>query len=180
MLAPLPESYADLAAEPGPLMLIEGLALHGIRETSGPGSNPVVTGWADEIGGWLASFYKDDSIPWCGLFTGVIAKRAGKPVRQDMLGARNWLKWGNAVSGRPVLGDVLVFERPGGGHVGLYVGEDATAFHVLGGNQGDAVSIVRVAKSRLLGARNFYAIGQPANCRRIWRKPDGGLSVNEA
>ena len=39
------------------------------------------------------------------------------------------------------------------GHVGFYAGEDADAFHVLGGNQGNAVSIVRIGRDRLLGAR---------------------------
>jgi hypothetical protein len=43
------------------------------------------------------------------------------------------------------LGDVLAFVRNGGGHVGLYVDEDASAYHVLGGNQSDRVSITRVA-----------------------------------
>ena len=44
---------------------------------------------------------------------------------------------------------------------------DPLAFHILGGNQGNRVSIVRVSRSRFLGARNFYAIGEPSNVRRI-------------
>ena len=72
------------------------------------------------------------------------------------LGARNWLAFG-VPQQKPALGDVLVFWRgtSGGfsGHVGLYVGEDAQAFHVLGGNQSDAVTIAFFAKSCLLGAR---------------------------
>lgn len=36
------------------------------------------------------------------------------------------------------------------GHVGFYVGEDAKGYYVLGGNQGDKVSVVRIAKDRLL------------------------------
>jgi hypothetical protein len=52
---------------------------------------------------------------------------------------------------------VLVFERPGGGHVGYYFGEDATAYHVLGGNQGDAVTIARIARIAV-----SHADGQPA------------------
>ena len=48
---------------------------------------------------------------------------------------------------------MLVFERGSGGHVGFAVGQDDTHFFVLGGNQSDAVTIARVAKSRLLGAR---------------------------
>ena len=36
-----------------------------------------------------------------------------------------------------MLGDILTFKRNGGGHVGLYVGEDKDCYHVLGGNQGN-------------------------------------------
>ena len=50
-------------------------------------------------------------------------------------------------------GAVLVFSRGSGGHVGFAMGHDDTHFYVLGGNQSDAVTIARIAKSRLLGAR---------------------------
>jgi hypothetical protein len=65
--------------------------------------------------------------------------------------ARNWLLFGQDV--KPVTGAVLVFERGSGGHVGCAVGQDDSHFFVLGGNQSDAVTIARIAKSRLLGAR---------------------------
>ena len=50
-------------------------------------------------------------------------------------------------------GAVLIFSRGSGGHVGFAIGQDDAHFYVLGGNQSDAVTIARVAKSRLLGAR---------------------------
>ena len=65
--------------------------------------------------------------------------------------ARNWLQFG--LETKPVPGAVLIFERGSGGHVGFAVGQDDTHFFVLGGNQSDAVTIARIAKSRLLGAR---------------------------
>ena len=65
--------------------------------------------------------------------------------------ARNWLLFGQAL--KPITGAVLIFERGSGGHVGFAVGQDDTHFYVLGGNQSDAVTIARIAKSRLLGAR---------------------------
>lgn len=43
--------------------------------------------------------------------------------------------------------------RSGGGHVAFAVGEDATHFHVLGGNQGARVSIMRIEKARLAACR---------------------------
>ena len=69
---------------------------------------------------------------------------------------------------------------PGGGHVGLYVGEDASSYFTLGGNQGDAVSIVRITKDRCIGVRRIYAIGKPANVRPIKLAANGALSKNEA
>ena len=54
---------------------------------------------------------------------------------------------------QPINGAVLVFERGTGGHVGFAIGQDDTHFYVLGGNQSDAATIARIAKSRLLSAR---------------------------
>jgi hypothetical protein len=50
-------------------------------------------------------------------------------------------------------GAVLVFKRPGGGHVGFYVGEDATSYFVLGSNQADSVCIERISKDRCVALR---------------------------
>lgn len=82
----------------------------------------------------------------------------------------------------PMLGDVLVFARGRvSGHVGVYVGEDATAYHVIGGNQGDSVSIKRIARSRLLGARRCpWRVNQPSNVRRVQLAASGAVSANEA
>lgn len=177
----LPKSYAYLGREPGPKMLVEALKLFGTLEKPGGADNPVILAWAKEVG--LGSTYRHDSIAWCGLFMAVIAKRAGKPpCPLNPLWALNWATWGNAAD-RPMLGDVLSFRRKTAtgiaGHVGLYVGEDAAAFHVLGGNQGDAVSITRVLKTRLKAARRLYKI-QPENVRVISLSSDGKLSSNEA
>lgn len=185
----LPDRYAWLRSEPAPRMLREALALHGVLEAKGSPSNPEIMQWAQEVSRapgmkWLGSWYSGDDVPWCGLFLGVVALRAGKTVRSGLLSARDWAKWGDAVSGPPKLGDVLVFWRGSihgaNGHVGIYAAEDDEAYHVLGGNQGDRVSIQRVAKARLLAARNFYHTRQPANCRQVFMGPDGPLSQNEA
>lgn len=178
----LPREYRWLASEPAPRMLLEGLKTFGTLEAPGAEDNPVIMGWAKEVGvPKIEQVFTADSVPWCGLWMAVIAKRAGKPVNPNALWARSWLNWGSKVSGEPVLGDVLVFRRGNtSGHVGLYVGEDDGAFHVLGGNQGDKVSIVSIARSRLLGARNHYAVGQPSNCRRVFLSTKGTLSTNES
>ena len=175
----LPEQYGWLAHEPGPRMIVEALGFYGTHELSGAVNNPVIVAWAKEIGERVADVYKADSIPWCGLFMAVVATRAGKEIPRNPLWALSWSAFGTTAS-RPALGDVLVFLRNGGGHVGLYVGEDESAFHVLGGNQSDAVSIKRIARSRLYAARRPAYRTQPANVRPIPLTASGSLSVNEA
>lgn len=172
----LPNQYQYLTKEPGPKMLLEALKLYGVQEKSGTGNNPTILEWAKECG---IKGYNVDSIPWCGLFMAIIAHRAGKPLPKNPLWARDWLNWG-VVSPVPSLGDTLIFTREGGGgHVGLYVGEDALYYHVLGGNQGDAVNIKRIAKSRLLGAAQLYK-NKPNNVRTIRLSTNGIVSTNEA
>ncbi|MCB1501364.1 MAG: TIGR02594 family protein [Bauldia sp.] len=175
----LPERYAWLARETGPRMIVEALKLFGTLEAAGSRNNPTIVAWAKEVGGEVADLYKADSIPWCGLFLAVVAKRAGKVFPQHPLWALSWSAFGSKVTAAG-LGDVLVFTRKGGGHVGLYVGEDAGAFHVLGGNQSDRVCITRVARSRLYAARRPLYRVQPDNVRPLHLEASGALSLNEA
>jgi uncharacterized protein (TIGR02594 family) len=175
----LPSRYGWLAREPGPKMIVEALKLFGTLETPGSANNPTIIAWAKEVGGEVADVYKADSIPWCGLFMAVVAKRAGKEIPNHPLWALSWSAFG-AKSPTAALGDVLVFVRNGGGHVGLYVGEDSSAFHVLGGNQSDRVCITRIAKNRLYAARRPLYRVQPANVRPIHLEATGALSLNEA
>jgi len=157
-------------------MLVEALGLYGARERAGAGSAPEILAWARETG----LPYGDDGTPWCGLFMAVVARRAGWAAPARPLWARDWLGFGRPAAAAG-LGDVLVFARRGGGHVGLYVGEDARAFHVLGGNQGDAVSIARIARARLLGARRpAWRVAEPANVRPVRLSARGALSADEA
>lgn len=66
------------------------------------------------------------------------------------------------------------------GNVALYVGEDDNYYHCLGGNQGDAVSIVRISKERCIAVRRFYSVGVPANVRPVKLAANGTPSTNEA
>lgn len=114
----------------------------------------------------LRSFLKSDGktlgdpakLPWCGDFveTCVAVALAGEAIPVNPYLARNWQKFG--VASEPGFGTVLVFWRTHktkstNGHVGFYVGEDATHFYVLGGNQSNSVSVAKLDKKRLLAAR---------------------------
>lgn len=176
----LPTQYAWLSNEPSPKILLEAIKLYGTLEKPGAANNPQILAWADELGGWIGSWYDADSIAWCGLFVGICAKRAGYEFTQKALGAKEWLNWGNE-STTPMLGDVLVFGREGGGHVTIYVGEDRDCYHCLGGNQHDSVNITRIQKDRLLGARRSpFKLKQPDNVRQVFLAPTGAVSTNEA
>lgn len=186
--APLPENhdprYAWVWREQGPRILREALHLHGTIEFPGEQNNPLILEWAKEVDprhdDWLGGWYTEDSTPWCGLYVGICARRAGFPHNQKLLAAKEWANWGEPVL-TPMLGDVLVFTREGGGHVGFYIGEDDTAFHVLGGNQSDAVNIKRISKKRLFAARRCdWKISQPSNVRAVKLAANGKLSENEA
>lgn len=177
----LPEKYNWLTKEGSPKMLVEALKHYGEIEKVGKGSNPNITKWADEVG--VSGWYTDDDIPWCGLFVGVVAKRAGYPFSASkLLAAREWLNWGVPVpKERAMLWDILVFSRNGGGHVGFYVGENESNYLVYGGNQSNAVGFAWIAKDRCIGVRRpAYKIGEPDNVRKIVLTFDGKLSHNEA
>jgi len=176
----IPARYAYITQPNAPRILREAVKLYGTKELAGDANNPKILAWADEIGGWIGDWYDKDSIPWCGLFVAVCAKRAGYPFTQKALSALEWVKWGTQVA-NPMLGDVLIFRRKGGGHVGFYVGEDKQAFHVLGSNQNDEVNIVRIPINRLYAARRSpWGSGQPLSVKRIFLPANGGFSENEA
>jgi uncharacterized protein (TIGR02594 family) len=173
----LPKKYQWLQLEDAPRHLLKAVELFGTTEIVGPKNNPVIMDWAKETN---LKQYTNDEIPWCGLYIAVVMKRANRDVVKDPLWARNWAKFGVEAK-VPMLADVLVFQRETGGHVGFYVGEDKTSYHVLGGNQGNAVSIVRIAKDRLIASRRPPYTKQPLNVRKIKLDSTGTiLSTNEA
>jgi len=170
----LPEQYTWIERENAPRMLVEALKLYGTTESKGRANNAGILDWAKEVG----VTYTEDLTPWCGLFMAVVAKRAGKTPPHDPLWALNWRNFGRTID-HPMLGDVLVFTRPGGAHVTMYCGEDAGAYHCLGGNQGDSVCIERISKARQHWARRPVYITQPTNVRVVHLAASGGLSDKE-
>lgn len=176
----LPTQYKWLSKEGAPQILVQALGLYGVTEIPGPKSNSVILAWAKAAGKWISSFYTNDDIPWCGLFMAEVCRRAGLPVVSEPLRALSWATWGNRQD-VAMLGDVLVFQRPGGGHVGIYVGEDDTAYYVLGGNQANQVNITRIGKDRIVAIRRTaWKVSQPKNVRVVRLNLGGSLSQNEA
>ncbi|MBL8425818.1 MAG: TIGR02594 family protein [Candidatus Accumulibacter phosphatis] len=159
----------------------EAFHLLGTREIPGRGSNEAIMGWAEEL---ALTSYNDDDIPWCGLFVAhcIGSQLPEEKLPRSPLGARSWAKLGNTTS--PQLGAVMVFWREsrnsGKGHVGFYWAEDGDAYHILGGNQSNAVTVTRVARDRFLDARWPSTALRPSGITRQASKNGKVLSQNEA
>ncbi len=158
-----------------PRMIVEARKLVGTLEKPGSANNDIIMGWAREIGGPVQRDYTADSVPWCGLFMAFVARKAGKTPPVDPLWALNWGKFGER-AGQPMLGDVLTFIRPGGGHVALYVGEDTDHYHVVNGNISDQVCFSRIEKARLRAARRTPYMTMPGSVKPYVLTAEGRLS----
>lgn len=126
----------------------------GLREWPGAKHNPKILDMFEDVGhGWV----RDDETSWCAAFVGSVLAEAGY-LGTGSLAARSYREWGVEVplaSARR--GDVVVFwrESPSSwkGHVGFYHSHDSHNVYVLGGNQGNAVSIAAYPVARLLSVR---------------------------
>jgi uncharacterized protein (TIGR02594 family) len=135
----------------------------GTKEVPGATSNPQILAMLrlDESGP------EDDAVAWCSAFINYVAWLLRLP-RSKSLRARSWLTIGEVIKledAEPGF-DVVIFKRgsktqPGPevidapGHVGFFAGVDGQNILVLGGNQGDSVSIAPFPKSNLLGIRRL-------------------------
>ncbi len=134
-----------------PAWLQAAWAEFGVREVAGAGDEPAVLRYFREAG---HSEIAHDATPWCAAFTGAMLKRAGLEGTGSLL-ARSYLAWGAAIDDARC-GAVVVLSRgddPDAGHVGLYVGAAGHRVFLLGGNQGDAVSVEGFDAGRVLGYR---------------------------
>ena len=135
----------------------------GLKEVPGIAANPLILGMLQLDDSWP----KDDEVSWCSAFVNFIAHLLDLP-RSHKLNARSWLKVGQPVMlNAAVPGfDVVILQRGTGaqpgpevtdapGHVGFFVGINEDKVSLLGGNQGDAVSIAQFPVSRVLGIRRL-------------------------
>lgn len=121
----------------------------GLREIPGGPTAPKIATWLAKLGAW----WRDDETPWCGTAVAAWMEACGIKPAKNWFRAKAWLDWGTPIAA-PAVGAVVVFERQGGGHVGLVIGRDqAGRLLVLGGNQGNAVSIAPFDTARVAGYR---------------------------
>lgn len=104
----------------------------------------------------------------------------GHILPKNWMRARAWADWGIRLSA-PVLGCIVVFERQGGGHVGFVVGRTVRGdLVVLGGNQGNKVSISPFSRDRVLAYVWPPSVPMPMHQGLIVLADHGQLSTNEA
>lgn len=135
----------------------------GLTEVRGAMDNPQIMAMLQLNADWP----EHDEVPWCSAFVGYIAWLLD--IRRSRgLRARSWLLVGKVIKPPDALVgfDVAVFSRGSGpqpgpnvisapGHVGFYAGVMGDDVLVLGGNQGDAVSIAAYGRKTLLGIRRL-------------------------
>ena len=126
-------------------------SLLGLKEIPGPVNEPKIVAMYKKVDGTQ----HPDEVSWCAAFVGSCLIDAGIKS-SGSLAARSYTKWGEPVV-KPQIGDVVVFTRGNAnswqGHVGFYAGEKDGYIMVLGGNQGNQVSIRAYPKTRLLATR---------------------------
>ena len=166
----------------------------GLKEVKGIGNNPIILSWLDAMGNFSKedkAWWSDDSTPWCGLFVGYILGVSDRFVVKNWFRALAWNDSTNMTKlVRPAYGCIVTFTRKGGGHCGFVVGRDAKGnIMVLGGNQGDSVSIIPFGNDRnaqyywpSIWSNGKCVKSVPAQSRYILPllQSNGKVSTNEA
>lgn len=137
----------------------------GIREAAGPTSNAHVLAMLQLDTAWVTK----DEVAWCSAFVNYVCWILRLP-RSKSLSARSWLAVGTPteLSAAKVGYDIVVLARGDGeqpgpevlaapGHVGFFAGLEGERLWLLGGNQGDAVSVAPFSSDRILGVRRLFS-----------------------
>lgn len=164
---------AWLNTEPNlPKELQEALKHNGLLETKGNGNTVDIMRWAKEVE--VSGWYTADSVPWCGLFKAICAFRSGwlKLPAPKVLSSLWWRTWGRKVEIKDAcVGDTLIKERNGGGHVTYCIGENDLYFRVFGGNQSDSVCPTWILKSDFTDCRRAeWKSSQPLGVKKHYYK----------
>lgn len=136
----------------------------GVSEVKGVSSEPLVLAMLRLDYSWPAG----DDVAWCSAYTNFVAWLLRLPRSKD-LRARSWLAVGEGIhlANARAEFDVVVIGRgstpyppadviDAPGHVGFFAGRDGDNVLILGGNQGDKVSISPFPASAVLGIRRLY------------------------
>lgn len=117
----------------------------GLKEIKGSKHNPTILSWIANLGGW----FTDDETPWCGTFIAECLRVSGRAYPKHWYRALAYETYGTKLP-KAAYGCIGVMSRTGGGHVTFIVGETEDGRYLvgLGGNQSDAVNLMKFDKSR--------------------------------
>lgn len=174
---------------PLPKLVVAGLGYLGLKEYPGKDvNNPIIMDMAKQLN--ISGIYKNDEVSWCALFISFLCYIVKKPLpfrSYELLRAKSFASWGIEVQFNEMqLGDIVVFERPGGNHVGILIAVtkdgkgNIITLHVLGGNQSNAVTITEIGFNRLIAVRRYYSVAAPASAKQYNISSTGVLSINES
>lgn len=178
---PQPRPVSNAASGQDLPWIVEGKKFLGLAEIPGASHNKTIQGWLRELRAW----WDDDETPWCGVFVAHCAQATGLAMPKDWMRAKEWGNVGIQLTA-PAVGCIVTFTRQGGGHVGFVVGKDQKGnLMVLGGNQGNKVSIApfstgRVSQYRFPVNKDTKAVEYTINYNLPVINSNGRLSTNEA
>lgn len=177
------DTPALVQPDTAPLWVVEGLKHIGLKEIVGINHNQTILAWVKNLGGW----FTDDETPWCGTFIAQCLKETGRGVPKHWYRALAYESYGTRLT-KPAYGCIGVMSRTGGGHVTFIVGETKDGKYLvgLGGNQSNAVNLMKFEKSRFTAfvwpTYNNGVASTPYQSRYNLPKYDNSLKVssNEA
>lgn len=158
------------------LTIVEAAKRHlGTKEWPGAKSNPAVEMFFARAGHPGMT----DEVPWCAAFVGAVLAECGLQGSGSLM-ARSYLKWGMKVSPQDAgAGDVAVMPRGKApmGHVFIVTDIRDGMVHGIGGNQGNAVSEIKVPVAAILGFRRADVAALPFMGRATIQRGARGAMV---
>lgn len=132
----------------------------GVKETPGRVSTPSILKYRVMAKVFLQG--DDGAVPWCAIFVNAMLEAVGiKGSRSGM--ARSFSRWGQDCSLTKIpAGAIVVLSSNRGaasGHVGFATALSPTHVWLLGGNQGDAVSVAPFERRKIVAVR--WPDGEP-------------------
>ena len=139
-----PETIDPVSGKPKWIVIAEKEV--GVKERTG-GENKRILEYHDAT----SLNASEDEIAWCSSFVNWVMRECGME-RTNSAQARSWLQFKNDKKFKKHA--IVIFKRGNSkwqGHVGFALEDKGDAIRVLGGNQGNSVSISSYKKSDVLG-----------------------------
>lgn len=149
----------------------------GTKEIKGSEHNKDIIEYADICG---QTWVKTDEIPWCGFFVGAMCIKSGIEIPNKSGLAKAYLGIGETIDiTKAEPNDLVIFDRKGGGHVAICLGFSHcnNYIFVIGGNQGNSVSVAKFSVRYIVGVRRVSKMEQIRVPNKDLKRGDRGQEV---